>query len=49
MPAPPTSAGDPPWIAGEPQHVVDGSELLNDGEVPLEHVNELLGRLAPGR
>ncbi len=46
IPAP--SGGDPDWISGEPQFVVDGTGLLTDGEVPLQRVNELLGELAPG-
>ena len=43
------SAEDPAWIAGEPQFTLDGSELLERGEVPLAKVNELLGDLASGR
>ena len=45
----PRVADDPAWIAGEPQFTVNGTELLQRGEVPLGHVNELLGRLDPGR
>ncbi len=48
VPIPEASAGDPDWIAGPPAFTVDGSQLLTDGEVPLEHVNELLTRLPAG-
>jgi len=41
-------ASDPDWIKGEPQYVVNGTEMLARGEVPLNRVNELLGQLAPG-
>lgn len=44
----PRVAGDPEWIAGEPQFTVNGTELLQGGEVPLGRVNELLGKLGPG-
>ncbi len=47
LPAP--AEGDPDWIAGEPQFVVNGTELLVKGDVPLQRVNELLGVLSPGR
>lgn len=43
---PQKAAGDPDWIAGEPQFIVNGTELLSQGEVPLLHVNELLGHLS---
>ena len=46
--SPAASAGDPDWIAGEPTVVVDGTELLNAGEVPLQHVTELLAQLQTG-
>jgi hypothetical protein len=42
---PEKTAGDPDWIAGEPQFIVDGTEMLKQGEVPLVRVNELLGQL----
>ena len=45
-PAP--AAGDPDWIGAAPAFTVDGNELLADGEVPLEHVNELLARAPAG-
>jgi hypothetical protein len=45
----PRVAGDPAWIAGEPQFIVNGTELLQRGEVPLVKVNELLGQLENGR
>ncbi|MEJ5203056.1 MAG: DUF1858 domain-containing protein [Anaerolineales bacterium] len=41
-------AGDPDWIMGEPQYIVNGTEMLARGEVPLNRVNELLVQLAPG-
>ena len=41
----PKAADDPEWIAGEPQFIVNGTELLQRGEVPLSKVNELLGQL----
>ena len=44
----PRAAGDPDWIAGEPQFTIDGTELLQRGEVPLGRVNERLGELGPG-
>jgi hypothetical protein len=46
---PAKSADDPDWISGEPQFVVNGIELLRQGEVPLQRVNELLGFLSPDR
>jgi hypothetical protein len=45
----PRVADDPDWIAGEPQFIVNGTELLQRGEVPLGRVNELLGQLEDGR
>lgn len=44
---PQQTASDPDWIAGEPQFIVHGTELLSQGEVPLQRVNELLGQLSP--
>jgi hypothetical protein len=43
------SAADPDWLAWEPQYVVDGVELLRNGEIPVQHVNELLPSLDPDR
>jgi hypothetical protein len=43
------SADDPQWIHGEPQFVVNGTEMLTRGEVPLNKVNEHLGQLTAGR
>ncbi|MBI9043506.1 MAG: DUF1858 domain-containing protein [Anaerolineaceae bacterium] len=40
---------DPEWITGEPQFVVNGSEILESGEVPLQEVDELLKKLNEGR
>jgi len=39
----------PEWIAGEPQFTLNGTEMLQRGEVPLGRVNELLGQIEPGR
>lgn len=47
MPA--LAADDPAWIAGEPQFVVNGMDMLQHGEVPLGRVNELVNQLAPER
>lgn len=44
----PPGDDDPEWARARPDHVVDGSELLRRGEVPLGRVNELLGELPPG-
>jgi hypothetical protein len=38
---------DPDWITGEPQFVINGIEMLRQGDVPLQRVNELLGSLSP--
>ena len=45
----PMVENDPEWMAGEPQFTVNGTELLQRGEVPLGKVNELLGQLEAGR
>jgi hypothetical protein len=45
--APAAMQGDPDWIGGSPQFVVDGSDLLDQGEVPLERVNALLTEDSP--
>ncbi len=45
----PRVADDPAWIAGEPQFTLNGTEMLQRGEVPLGRVNELLGKLEAGR
>jgi hypothetical protein len=42
------AANDPEWINAKPDHIVNGTELLRHGEVPLGRINELLGLLAPG-
>lgn len=44
---PAQDGADPAWISGEPAFVVNGSNLLDQGEVPLEHVNALLRQLPP--
>lgn len=38
---------DPGWIKLKPQFVVNGTEMLARGEVPLNKINELLGQLSP--
>ena len=40
-------ADDPDWLHGQPQFVVNGSEMLARGEVPLNRINELLQQLKP--
>jgi hypothetical protein len=45
----PRAATDPEWIAGEPEYTLDGNALLDRGEVPLLQINELMGKLTPGR
>jgi hypothetical protein len=45
----PRGVDDPEWISGEPQFTINGTELLQRGEVPLGRVNELLGQLSQGR
>ena len=42
------AADDPEWINVKPDHIVNGTELLQQGEVPLARINERLGWLAPG-
>jgi len=42
---PPRTKGDPDWISGDPQFTINGTELLGEGEVPLERVNQLLQSL----
>lgn len=44
----PRLANDPDWITGQPQFTVNGTELLQRGEVPLGRVNELLRELDAG-
>lgn len=38
----PQSADDPDWVSGQPQFTINGTELLQHGEVPLAKVNEML-------
>ncbi len=45
----PRVENDPEWLAGEPQFTINGTELLQRGEVPLGKVNELLVQLEAGR
>ncbi len=40
----PRAETDPGWIAGDPEFTLDGSALLDRGEVPLLKINELLTR-----
>ena len=40
---------EPEWINNEPQHVIDGTEMLNRGEHPLKRVNELMRQTDKGR
>lgn len=39
----------PAWITGDPAHVINGTEMLARGEVPLGEVNDTLAKLAPGQ
>ena len=41
----PRSDDAPEWVIGEPQFIVNGTELLQRGEIPLVHVNKLLEQL----
>ena len=43
------SADTPAWVVGDPQHIVDGAEMLSRGDIPVVKVNELLKTLAPDR
>lgn len=45
----PRTTQDPDGISGEPQFVVNGTELLQQGEVPLGKVNQLITQLSPKR
>lgn len=51
LPVPPIlqDAGNPDWLIGEPEFIVNGTALLAKGEVPLHFINEYLGQLSPGR
>ncbi|MCU0507816.1 MAG: DUF1858 domain-containing protein [Anaerolineae bacterium] len=42
---PAAALDDPEWIAGEPQFVLDGTSMLQRGEVPVQTVNELLPQI----
>lgn len=44
----PRQVDDPAWLAGAPQFTVNGTELLQRGEVPIGRVNQLLGQLEAG-
>ena len=39
---------DPDWTKNEPQHVVDGVELLSSGVHPLSVIQDLLKEMSPG-
>jgi hypothetical protein len=41
--------GDPEWIKGQPVEIVDGSEMLNRGVHPLNHINEVMQSLGSGQ
>jgi hypothetical protein len=43
------SADDPDWIAGDPAFVINGTELLARGEVPLSAANEALEKMSAGQ
>ena len=43
------SAGDPDWISGDPAIVINGTELLARGEVPLSAANEALEKMSAGQ
>ena len=45
----PFQAETPSWVAGSPIHTVDGSDMLDRGEHPLNHVNQLMATLQPGQ
>ena len=47
--APRPDGGTPDWTSGEPQFVVDATELLARGEVPLTDVSRLARELEEGR
>ena len=40
--------GDPDWIQGDPEFIVDGTALLAKGDVPLHVINEHLEKLSLG-
>jgi hypothetical protein len=44
---PPMTQNDTDWISGDPQFTINGTELLIEGEVPLERVNQCLKDLTP--
>lgn len=45
----PRTTEDPDWISGEPQFLVNGTQLLEQGEVPLGKINQLLPQLTANR
>ena len=43
----PRGEADPEWIVNEPEHIINGTALLDRGDVPLLKVNEMLAKLSP--
>ena len=41
--------GAPDWITGEPQQIINGTEMLEGGVHPLASVNKLMQELAAGK
>lgn len=41
--------GDPEWVKGQPADIIDGTEMLNRGEHPLNHINEVMRSLGSGQ
>lgn len=48
-PDPEWQPGDPDWIREEPVQIVDGTEMLNRGEHPLNRINALIREVDPGK
>jgi|SaaInlStandDraft_4_1057021.scaffolds.fasta_scaffold05737_2 hypothetical protein len=42
------SAQAPEWAKGEPKHIIDGTAMLDTGEHPLNHMNQLMAELGTG-
>ena len=42
------NSSDPEWVRGEPECIVNGSEILDQGEIPLFTIREKLDLLTPG-
>lgn len=43
----PRTETDPEWIANEPEYTLNGTAILESGEIPLLKVNDLLAKLSP--